>query len=50
MSFIAPIFKKIFLLADWTSISIFYGIIFFITFVLAQIFNALIKILIYLSK
>lgn len=50
IEFIAPVFKNLFIIADWWSIGIFYIIVFIISFIIAQIYNSLIKILIYLFK
>lgn len=48
--FIAPLLKNVFLIATWSNLIIFYGIIIFISFILSHIINTLMKILLYIFK
>lgn len=48
--FIAPLLKSTFLIASWTSLLIFYWLIAIIGFILANIFNTILKLLLYIFK
>ncbi len=48
--FIAPLMKSTFLIASWTTIIIFYWLVFLIWFILSQLYNAIMKILLYAFK
>jgi len=48
--FIAPVLKSLFMIATWTNLLIFYWMVIFIGFIISQIFNTIIKLLLYLFK
>lgn len=49
-TFIAPIFKSAFLIANWVSVITFYGVMVLIWAIIWVLFNTLIKLLLYVFK